>query len=83
MRCAIYVRVSTDEQAKAGYSLAAQVDRIKAFIKSQGWAACDIYSDDGYSAKDRKRPALKRLIDDASEKRFDAVLAYKIDRLSR
>ncbi len=40
MRCAIYVRVSTDEQAKTGYSLAAQVDRIKSFIKSQGWAAC-------------------------------------------
>jgi site-specific DNA recombinase len=77
------VRVSTDEQAKAGYSLAAQVDRIKSFIKSQGWAACDIYSDDGYSAKDRKRPALQRLLDDASEKRFDAVLVYKIDRLSR
>jgi site-specific DNA recombinase len=83
MKCAIYVRVSTDEQAKAGYSLAAQVDSIKSFIKSQGWAACEIYSDDGYSAKDRKRPALKRLIDDASEKRFDVVLVYKIDRLSR
>ena len=63
--------------------MAAQVDRIKSFIKSQGWAACDIYSDDGYSAKDRKRPALKRLMDEASEKRFDAVIVYKIDRLSR
>jgi site-specific DNA recombinase len=83
MRCAIYVRVSIDEQAKAGYSLAAQVDRIKSFIKSQGWAACDIYSDDGCSAKDRKRPALKRLINESVEKRFDAVLVYKIDRLSR
>ncbi|MBL7071215.1 MAG: recombinase family protein [Candidatus Omnitrophica bacterium] len=72
-----------DEQAKAGYSLAAQVDRIKSFIKSHGWAACDIHSDDGYSTKDRKRPALKRLIDDASEKRFNAVLVYKIERLSR
>jgi site-specific DNA recombinase len=83
MKCAIYVRVSTDEQAKAGYSLAAQVDRIKSFIKSQGWAATEIYSDDGYSAKDRNRPALKRLLDDASEKRFEAILVYKIDRLSR
>ena len=83
MRCAIYVRVSTDEQAKAGYSLAAQVDRIKSFIRSQGWTATEIYSDDGYSAKDRNRPALKRLLDDASEKRFEAVLVYKIDRLSR
>ena len=83
MKCAIYVRVSTDEQAKTGYSLAAQVDRIKSYIKSQGWAACEIYSDDGYSAKDRRRPALKRLLDDAAEKRFAAVLVYKIDRLSR
>ena len=83
MKCAIYVRVSTDEQAKAGYSLAAQVDRIKSFIRSQGWAATEIYSDDGYSAKNRNRPALKRLLDDASEKRFNAVLVYKIDRLSR
>jgi len=83
MKCAIYVRVSTDEQAKAGYSLAAQVDRIKSFIRSQGWAATEIYSDDGYSAKNRKRPALRRLLDDASEKRFDVVLVYKIDRLSR
>jgi len=39
MKCAIYVRVSTDEQAKAGYSLAAQVDQIKSFIKNQGWTA--------------------------------------------
>ena len=83
MKCAIYVRVSTDEQANRGYSLAAQVDQIKSFIKNQGWAALDIYSDDGYSAKNRNRPALKRLLDDASEKRFDVVLAYKIDRLSR
>jgi len=83
MKCAIYVRVSTDEQAKAGYSLAAQVDKIKSFIKSQGWITTEIYSDDGYSAKDRKRPALQRLLDDVSEKRFDAILVYKIDRLSR
>ena len=83
MKCAIYVRVSTDEQANRGYSLAAQVDQIKSFIKNQGWAALEIYSDDGYSAKNRNRPALKRLLDDASEKRFDVVLAYKIDRLSR
>jgi len=83
MKCAIYVRVSTDEQAKTGYSLAAQVDKIKSFIKSQGWIATEIYSDDGYSAKDRKRPALQRLLDDASEKRFDAILVYKIDCLLR
>ena len=83
MKCAIYVRVSTDEQAKAGYSLAAQVDRIKSFIRSQGWAATEIYSDDGYSGKNRKRPALRRLLDDALEKRFDVALVYKIDRLSR
>ena len=83
MKCAIYVRVSTDEQAKAGYSLAAQVDNIKSFVRSQGWAAIQIYSDDGYSGKNRKRPGLRRLLDDASEKRFGVALVYKIDRLSR
>ena len=54
-----YVRVSTDEQAE-GFSLDAQIDRIKAYAKSQDYCLIDIYSDDGYSAKDTERPALKK-----------------------
>ena len=82
-RCAIYTRVSTEEQAREGYSLAAQDERLRSHAKSQGWAVYKLYCDDGYSAASRKRPALKRLLADATLGRFDVVLAYKIDRLSR
>jgi len=82
-RCAIYTRVSTEEQAREGYSLSAQEERLRAHAKSQGWAVYKLYVDDGYSAGSRNRPALKRLLFDASLKRFDVVLVYKIDRLSR
>ena len=81
VRCAIYTRVSTEEQAKEGYSLAAQDERLRSHAKSQGWAVYKLYVDDGYSAASRNRPALKKLLFDASLKRFDAVLVYKIDRL--
>jgi site-specific DNA recombinase len=83
MRCAIYTRVSTEEQAKEGYSLSAQEERLRAYAKSQGWSVYKIYVDDGYSAASKERPALKRLLLDSSLKRFDIVLVYKIDRLSR
>jgi site-specific DNA recombinase len=83
VRCAIYTRVSTEEQAKEGYSLAAQDERLRSHAKSQGWAVYKLYVDDGYSAASRNRPALKRLLFDASMSRFDVVLVYKIDRLSR
>jgi site-specific DNA recombinase len=83
MRCAVYVRVSTDEQAKVGYSLAAQTDRLTEFAKGQGWSVLEIFSDDGYSAANKRRPALEAALDAAREKRFDVLLVYKIDRLSR
>ena len=83
VRCAIYTRVSTEEQAKEGYSLAAQDERLRSHAKSQGWAVYKLYIDDGYSAASRNRPALKKLLFDASMGRFEVVLVYKIDRLSR
>ncbi len=83
LRCAIYTRVSTEDQAKEGYSLSAQEERLRAYAKSQGWIIHKLYVDDGYSAGSKNRPALKRLLIDGSLKRFDIVLTYKIDRLSR
>ncbi len=83
MRCAIYTRVSKEEQAKEGYSLPAQEERLRAHAKGQGWIMYKVYVDDGYSAGSKNRPALKRLLFDGSLKRFDTVLVYKIDRLSR
>ncbi len=83
VRCAIYTRVSSEEQAKEGYSLAAQDERLRSHAKSQGWAVYKLYVDDGYSAASRNRPALRKLLFDASMSRFEVVLVYKIDRLSR
>lgn len=83
MRAAIYVRVSTDEQAREGFSIEAQKRRLVAFSESQDWLLSEIYIDDGYSAKDLNRPEMKRLLTDLELGRFDVVLVYKLDRLTR
>jgi len=70
VRCAVYTRVSTEEQAREGYSLAAQEERLRSHAKNQGWVVYKVYVDDGYSAGSKKRPALKKLLFDASLKRF-------------
>lgn len=83
MRTAIYIRVSTDEQAKEGYSIRAQTERLKAYCVSQGWSVVDFFIDDGISAKDMKRPELKRMIKLIEQDLVDCVLVYKLDRLTR
>ena len=83
LKAAIYVRVSTEEQATEGYSIEAQKEKLIAFCKSQDWQVYDIYADEGFSAKDLNRPAIQRLIQDAKNKCFDIVVFYKLDRLSR
>lgn len=79
----LYLRVSTDEQAREGYSIAAQRDRLIAFCQAQGWTVADIYSDEGYSGTLLDRPALSRLRQDAAAGRVNMVLVWKVDRLSR
>lgn len=80
---AIYVRVSTEEQAKEGISLDAQKERLTAFCTAKLLDIYKIYMDDGYSAGSINRPALKEMIEDANEGRFSNILVYKIDRFSR
>jgi site-specific DNA recombinase len=81
MRAALYIRVSTDEQSKEGYSLDAQLDKLNAFCYSQGWLAAKLYREEGQSAKDMNRPQLKKLLRELDD--IDVVLVYKLDRLSR
>jgi site-specific DNA recombinase len=78
-----YCRVSTDEQSRNGLSLDGQEAKIRSFAKSQGWDLTEIYSDPGYSGKDLNRPGVSRMIQDAEAGRFDVILVYKVDRLSR
>lgn len=83
MRVAIYVRVSTLEQYKEGYSVAEQIERLTKYCEAKGWTVYKVYIDGGYSGADMDRPALQDMIRDAGLGLFDAVLVYKLDRLSR
>jgi site-specific DNA recombinase len=83
MKVAVYIRVSTEEQVKEGYSIDAQKQRLSDFIRSQGWELHDYYIDDGYSAKDLNRPNVQRMMNDIRAKKFDVVLVYRLDRLVR
>lgn len=79
----IYVRVSTDEQAKEGYSISAQKEKLKAYCVSQGWASFKFYVDEGKSAKDTHRPSLELLLRHIEQGIIDTVLVYRLDRLTR
>jgi site-specific DNA recombinase len=81
MRVALYTRVSTDDQAREGYSLAAQAKRLRAFSDAQRWIIAGDYVDDGYTGRDVRRPAYERMI--AGRDAWDAILVLKIDRIHR
>lgn len=89
MRVALYTRVSTEDQAREGYSLDVQRNFLLQFAKTYGWqVVCsmngsEVYQDDGYTGGNMERPALQKLLEDARAKQFDLVVVYKQDRLSR
>ncbi len=85
MRAAIYTRVSTDNQAEVEFnSCEAQEQKIKSFIKSQNDIDIyKVYSDQGYTGANIDRPALQELLQDVKQKKVNAVISYKIDRLTR
>ena len=83
IRVALYIRVSTQEQAKEGYSIGEQTDRLQKYAEAHGWTVVKIYTDAGHSGANMERPALQDLIEDVEAGRLDKVLVYKLDRLSR
>ena len=80
-RAAVYIRVSTQEQAQEGYSVGEQKERLIAYCKAQDWLIADIYVDGGYTGSNLNRPGIQKLM--AETDKFDVVLVYKLDRLSR
>lgn len=80
MYVACYVRVSTDEQAKYGFSIQAQIDALNKYCKEHSYK-CEFFIDEGFSASSMKRPGLKRMLSRIKE--FDMILFTKLDRLSR
>ena len=83
MRAALYARVSTEEQAKEGFSIDAQLNILSAWAVVKGYQVADRYIDDGYSAKNLNRPAVQRLLEDCRAGAIDAVVVWRLDRLSR
>ncbi len=80
---AIYVRVSTQDQAQHGYSLKAQQEALENYSKALGYAVFKIYKDEGKSAKNMNRPQMIKMLEDAENKKFSAIFIYKLDRFSR
>lgn len=84
MRTALYVRVSTQEQAKEGYSLPAQRRKLLAYCEAKEWKVVEIYADEGISGSTiEKRPSATQMLEDAKKHLFDQILIVKIDRLCR
>jgi len=80
---AIYIRVSTQDQAQHGFSLDAQEDSLQNYAKALGYEIFKIYRDEGKSAKDLNRPEMIQMLADAEAGKFSAIFIYKLDRFSR
>ena len=76
-----YARVSTEEQKKYGYSIDAQVDKIKKYCELKGYQLVDIFIDEGFTASNMKRPRLTDLLN--SLDKIDAIVFTRLDRFSR
>ena len=77
-----YVRVSTENQLE-NYSIDEQISRLNAYCTAKDMLLLKIYTDGGYSGGNTDRPALKQMLEDIKTVKVDAILVYKLDRLSR
>lgn len=81
---AIYIRVSTLDQAREGYSLDAQEKTLRKWCEERKYNVYDLYADKGISGKDIKhRPDINRLLNDAKNGKFDLVLFWALSRFTR
>jgi DNA invertase Pin-like site-specific DNA recombinase len=81
MRAALYARVSTEDQAKEGFSLDAQMKKLEAYCRSKGWTPIGHFIDEGYSGRNTNRPEYKRMMESMDD--WDVLLVMKIDRIHR
>lgn len=82
-RAAVYIRVSTGEQAAEGYSIGEQKERLTKYCEAMEWKITKVYIDPGYTGSNMDRPALQEMIKQIENKNVDIVLVDKLDRLSR
>ena len=78
MRAALYARVSTSDQ-----NCEMQLRELRQYAAARNWEIAGEYVDAGWSGAKANRPELTRLMQDVRERRFDAVLVWKLDRWGR
>lgn len=85
LRAGLYERVSTDEQAKFGYSINTQVEALSDYCDRHGIKIVDHYTDDGVSGGKAafRRPEMSRLLEDVKDKKIDMILFTRLDRWFR
>ena len=79
----LYARVSTDEQARSGYSLAQQIEALREYTESEGYEVLEEVSDPGQSGASLERPGMDRLRDLVAGGGISVVLAQDRDRFAR
>ena len=80
----IYIRVSTEDQAREGFSLGEQEEKLRQLCKYKGFEIFKVYKDAGISAKDMKnRPAFQTMLEDMKNGLINYIVAYKLDRVTR
>ena len=83
-KCGLYMRVSTEDQAREGFSLPEQKARLETFCEFKGYEIIDYYTDAGISAKTgNHRPEFERLKNDIKAKKINTIVALKLDRITR
>ena len=75
---AIYARVSTERQ-----TVDMQLAELREYIQRAGWKVYREFVDEGYTGKNTARPAFKEIMNEARRRKFDVLLVWKLDRLSR
>lgn len=80
----LYIRVSTEDQAREGFILPEQEKRLRAMCEYKGYEIYKVYKDAGISAKTgNKRPAFEELLQDIKDKKCNTIVVLKLDRLTR
>ena len=83
-KCGLYMRVSTEDQAREGFSLPEQKERLETYCKFKDYEIVDYYEDAGISAKTGNfRPEFERLKEDIKSKKINTIISLKLDRFTR
>ena len=77
VKCGIYIRVSTGKQETDN-----QLNQLQEFARSQGWTVVEVYADQ-LTGKNSDREQFQQMFRDASKRKFDVLLFWSLDRLSR